>query len=80
MSLAIAIKGPEGIVLAVDSRVTLTSIKEHVNEQKNERTKEVMQATYDNASKLLRVSGQNYVGAVTFGVAALGHASPRDNS
>ena len=77
MSLAITIKGPEGIVLAADSRVTLTSIKEHINEQTNDRTNEVMQATYDNASKLLRVPGQDYVGAVVCGVAALGDKAPR---
>lgn len=69
MSLAIAFKGPEGIVLAADSRVTLTS--------KNQVTNEIIQATYDGASKLLRVPGQDYVGAVVCGVAALGDASTR---
>lgn len=34
-------------------------------------------ATYDNATKLLRVAGQEYVGAVTYGRGALGLAQPR---
>ena len=69
MTLAIAFKGPEGIVLAADSRVTLTS--------KNPKNGETLHVTYDNATKLLRVQGQEYVGAVIHGVAALGGASPR---
>jgi hypothetical protein len=34
-------------------------------------------ATFDNATKLLRVTGQQYVGAVTYGVGALGEKLPR---
>jgi hypothetical protein len=34
-------------------------------------------ATFDNATKLLRVAGQKYVGAVTYGVGALGEKQPR---
>lgn len=72
MSLGIAFKGPEGIVLAADSRVTL-----------NWETKEPggttvrVPATFDNATKLLRVQGQDYVGVVTYGVGALGQRQPR---
>jgi hypothetical protein len=64
MSLGIVIKGPEGIVLAAESRVTLTHMKPgghplHVN--------------FDNATKVLAFSDPNvHVGAVTYGMAAIG--------
>ena len=64
MSLGIVIKGPEGIVLAAESRVTLTAAQAgaaplHVN--------------FDNASKLLSFSQPNAsIGAVTYGQAAIG--------
>ena len=68
MSLGIAFKGPEGIVLAADSRVTLTAqVAGGIT----------MPATFDNAIKLLRVKGQDYVGAVTYGVGAIGQIEPR---
>lgn len=69
MSLGIAFKGPEGIVLAADSRVTLTAQQDGTNA--------VFPAYYDNATKLLRVRGQDFVGAVTYGVGALGATQPR---
>lgn len=71
MSLGIAFKGPEGIVLAADSRVTL---------QYQERQGDIVHqlpATFDNATKLLRVAGQDFVGAVTYGVGAIGVQQPR---
>jgi len=64
MSLGIVIKAPEGLVLAAESRVTLTtqqpsSIPIHVN--------------FDNATKLLSFSQpHNNVGVVTYGLAAIG--------
>jgi hypothetical protein len=64
MSLGIAIRAPEGIVLAAESRVTLTAeLPEappiHVN--------------FDNATKLLSFSPpNNAVGVVTYGQAAIG--------
>jgi hypothetical protein len=64
MSLGIVIKGPEGLVLAAESRVTLTSQQSggqqsHVN--------------FDNATKLLSFSAPNSaVGVVTYGQAAIG--------
>ena len=72
MSLGIVFKGAEGIVLAADSRVTLET-------QKNidPNTKFIMHSTYDNATKLLKVNGQNHIGAVTYGLAALGGNEPR---
>jgi hypothetical protein len=72
MSLGIAFKGAEGIVLAADSRVTLNAS----NPQPNGQTL-ILPATFDNATKLLRVKGQDYVGAVTYGVGAIGQQAPR---
>ena len=69
MSLGIAFKGPEGIVLAADSRVTLTGQRPNSNL--------LVEAHYDNATKLLKVRGQDYVGAVTYGLGALGDREPR---
>ncbi len=69
MSLGIVFKGPEGIVLAADSRVTLNA---HLPNQNL-----IISATFDNATKLLRVKGQDYIGAVTYGMGALGEGTPR---
>lgn len=69
MSLGIAFKGPEGIVLAADSRVTLTGQLPDGNT--------LVQAHYDNATKLLKVKDQLFVGAVTYGLGALGNKEPR---
>ena len=68
MSLGIAFKGPEGVVLAADSRVTL--IRKLGNN-------ETIPATFDNATKLLHVAGQNFVGVVTYGAGAIGQQQPR---
>jgi hypothetical protein len=73
MSLAIVFKGTEGIVLAVDSRVTLTAQLPH----KINNLPVMIPSTFDNATKLLYVAGQPYVGAVTFGVGAFGQKEPR---
>lgn len=72
MSLAIVFKGPEGVVLAADSRVTLTWQIPNPGSSTL-----VLPATYDNATKLLRVNGQNYVGVVTYGLGAIGQTHPR---
>lgn len=71
MSLGIVFKGPEGIVLAADSRVTLNA------EIKNAEGKLLLPATFDNATKLLRVAKHDYVGAVTYGIGAIGLREPR---
>lgn len=71
MSLGIAFKGPEGIVLAADSRVTLTATSDISGHR------EITHSYYDNATKLLRVNGQDFVGAVTYGQGAIGGGSPR---
>jgi hypothetical protein len=68
VSLAIAFKGPEGVVLAVDSRVTLTTHLEASGR---------FTSHFDNASKLFAIEGQPYVGIATYGAGAIGHAEPR---
>jgi hypothetical protein len=73
MSLGIAFKGAEGIVLAADSRVTLTSLVD----LPNSKNKAVIPATFDNATKLLSIKSQPHVGAVTFGAGAIGATAPR---
>ena len=61
MSLGVVIKGPSGLVLAADSRVTLTA---------QPPTGAAFFVNFDNASKLLRFGDQhNYVAAVTYGQA-----------
>lgn len=80
MSLGIAFKGPEGIVLAADSRVTLMATAQQQSPQvvpTSAAPQVQIPVTYDNATKLLRVQGQDHVGAVTYGVGAIGVASPR---
>ncbi len=67
MSLAIAFKGPEGIVLAADSRVTLNAVVIGPNQQQA-----ILPATFDNASKLLHLPSQPHIGAITYGLGALG--------
>ena len=69
MSLGIAFKGPEGIVLAADSRVTLMAQIAGQNV--------AIPSTFDNATKLLKIEGQKHVGAVTYGLGALGQKQPR---
>ena len=63
MSLAIVFKGPEGLALAVDSRVTLTVQLPGQNV--------VIPSTFDNATKLLQIQGQTHIGVVTYGLGAL---------
>jgi hypothetical protein len=77
MSLGIAIKGPEGIVLAADSRVTL------FNQVQPPPPAQLMlvPASFDNATKLLSFGGgsekASYVAAVTYGAGAIGQQQPR---
>lgn len=64
MSLGVVIKGPEGIVLAADSRVTLEAQKAGAPP---------LPVNFDNATKLLSFSKPHrFVGAVTYGVAVIG--------
>ena len=68
MSLGIACTGLECIVLAADSRATLTG---------RAGSDLLTQAHYDNATKLLKVKHQDHVVAVTYGLGALGGSHPR---
>lgn len=83
MSLGIAFKGPEGIVLAADSRVTLMAIPQQqaqpgqAAQPGQQPTPLQIPVTYDNATKMLNVTGQTHVGAVTYGLGAFGTMSPR---
>lgn len=72
MTLGIVFKGPEGIVLAADSRVTLTAELTQPNGQKV-----LLPSTFDNATKLLHINGQNFVGVVTYSLGGFGTKSPR---
>jgi hypothetical protein len=58
VTLTVVVKGPEGLVLAAESRLTLTV----------PRAAEVARVTYDNAHKLLAFAPpHNHVAAVTYG-------------
>ncbi len=76
MSLGIILKGTEGIVLAADSRVTL--FNQMPGAAPNQQV--MVPATFDNATKLLKVNSQKYVAAVTFGIGAIGMTEPRTAS
>ena len=72
MSLGIVIKGPEGLVLAAESRITIgTKIKTPMGVQN-------LPVYFDNATKLLSFSSPNTtVGVVTYGQAVIGQQNPR---
>lgn len=68
MSLGIVIKGPEGVVLAADSRITLEARR---------GTAPPIIVNFDNATKLLAFAPPNeFVGAVTYGAAVIGRRTP----
>jgi 20S proteasome alpha/beta subunit len=68
MSLGIVVKGSEGIVLAADSRVTLTV---HYKQPDNSTLQ--LPVNFDNATKLLTFAEpNNWIGAVTYGDAVIG--------
>ena len=73
MSLGIAVKAPEGIVLAADSRVTLTTQRQLPGSENllSENS------SFDNATKLLIVNSQSHAGAITYGVGAILTPQPR---
>jgi hypothetical protein len=75
MSLAIVVAGPEGIVLAAESRITLgATIADPVGAQQ-------IPVSFDNATKLLNFSQPNTtVGVVTYGLAVIGEQNPRTAS
>lgn len=64
MSLGIVIKAPEGLVLAAESRLTLTAQSPNAHP---------LHVNFDNATKLLSFGKPNLsVGVVTYGQAAIG--------
>jgi hypothetical protein len=71
VSLGIAFKAPEGLVLAADSRVTLMAQQAAGPQQ----AAQLIPASFDNATKLLHVSGYDNIGAITFGAGAIGQGS-----
>ena len=65
MSLGVFVKGPEGVVLAADTRVTLRAQAPNMQSP--------LFVNFDNATKLLSFgSPHDYVGAVTYGDATIG--------
>ena len=76
MSLAIVFKGTDGIVMAADSRITMTS-----SHKVGDVEREVF-STYDNTTKLFglnhdRKYGSVVAGVVTYGLGAIGLEKPR---
>jgi hypothetical protein len=69
MTLAIVCKGPEGLVLAADSRITLTTTLSE--------TKEMFVANFDNATKLFGIDKYPNVGILTHGNSIIGANDPR---
>ena len=64
VSLGVVVKGPEGVALAADTRVTLTAQRKGVPP---------LLVNFDNATKLLTFGApHNAVGAVTYGDAIIG--------
>jgi len=64
VSLGVVIKGPEGVVLAADSRITLEARRGN---------DPPVTMNFDNATKLLAFSKpHSFVGAVTYGAAVMG--------
>ena len=65
MSLGVVVKGPEGVVLAADTRVTLVAQRESAPAP--------LIVNFDNATKLLTFGDPHkLVGAVTYGDAVIG--------
>ena len=77
MSLGIAFKGTEGIVLAADSRVTLLAGVQLPGLKVPAGTNLIVPATFDNATKLIGSKSHTHVAAVTFGTGAIGQKEPR---
>lgn len=70
MSLGIVVKGSEGIVLAADSRLTLTAT---LKDAARPNVELQLPVNFDNATKLLTFAEPNtWIGAVTFGDAVIG--------
>jgi hypothetical protein len=84
MSLAVVFKGPEGLVIAADSRVTLTAVQQQQQLQPEAGggatatvETQVHHTYFDNASKLLSLQGHPKLGIVTYGQGSIGASQPR---
>ncbi len=87
MSLAVVFKGPEGLVLAADSRVTLMAVGPPMaggpvpadpgGVALPAGLMQVLPTYFDNATKLLSIQGHPYLGIVTYGTGAIGQNQPR---
>ena len=65
MSLGVVVKGPEGVVLAADTRITLNAT--------NPNQPPSLLVNFDNATKLLSFGEPHkWIGAVTYGAATIG--------
>lgn len=65
MSLGVVVKGPEGVVLAADTRITLNA--------HNPNIPSPLIVNFDNATKLLTFAEpHDWVGSVTYGEATIG--------
>lgn len=64
MSIGLVIKGPEGLVLAAESRVTL--------EAQPHGTRAPIPVSFDNVRKVLQFATNSFVGVVTYGVGGIG--------
>ena len=69
MSLGVIVKAPEGLVLAAESRMTLT-VKRPNNQ--------VLPVHFDNATKLFSFQQCNKIGVVTWGQALIGKRSAQN--
>jgi hypothetical protein len=74
MSLAVVLKGAEGVVMAADSRVTLSAAQPALGPP---GSVQILPTYFDNASKLLSLREHPYLGVVTYGQGALGQEHPR---
>jgi hypothetical protein len=77
MSLAVVFKGPEGLVLAADSRVTLTSTSQGMLNPDGPAIEQVHRSYFDNAAKLLALREHRNLGIVTYGQGSIGQEGPR---
>jgi len=75
MSLAVVLKGPEGLVLAADSRVTLSALQPAP--QGAPAPFQLLPTYFDNATKLLSLQEHPHLGIVTYGQGAISQEHPR---
>jgi len=85
MSLGVVFKSPEGLVLAADSRVTVTgtlpvspTLAPVVpGAPTPPAVVQLLPAYFDSATKLLSVKSQRHIGFLTYGAGSIGQTEPR---